>query len=356
MLNLRWLIVLLVVLFLLPVNQFWHPFSETTASIVHKDKSVVVIPKKQVSPQVILIVKNQDGKLIKVLAHQEQFSQFVNFQVANLEKANQQIRQQVKTELMEGLDSIFDNVVGNIPQLANWYYAYGTQYQLLWESFNSALHHLLDAEMQDAIKNDLEKIVQNHYEYEVLKPELLDAKLTQLYQEVLNSASDSYLRAIANMEDNFQIFIAENTTYLSGSDSISELQIDWSANIRKLKIAPDAQFTLGGIRSISFATVGGIIGSRFVLPFIRTAMMTVAGGSVGVTAGPGGVIVGASAGLAIDWVMLQGTELLTRPEFEQELLETVNLTKEIIKNKLLSALLDTVEVQHQDLMQLIVKF
>lgn len=355
MLNLRWLIVLLAVLFLLPVNHFWHPFSETTA-IVHKDKTVVEIPKNQVSPKVLLIFKNQDGKLIKVLAHQEQFSQFVNLQVANLEKANQRIRQQVKTELMEGLDSIFDNVVGNIPKLANWYYSYGTQYQLLWESFNSALHHLLDAEMQDAIKNDLEIIVQKHYEYEVLKPELLDAELTRLYQQVLNSASHSYLKEIASFEDDLQIFIAKNTSYLSGSDSISELQIDWSANVRKLKIAPDAQFTLGGIRSITFSTFGGIIGGRLVLPFINRTMMTVAGGSVGVTAGPVGVVVGATAGLAIDWVMLQGTELLTRPQFEQEVLETVNLTKEIIKNKMLSALLDTVDVQHQDLMQLIVKF
>ena len=120
--------------------------------------------------------------------------------------------------------------------------------------------------------------------------------------------------------------------------------------------APDATFTLGGIRSITFAAVGGIIGGRLLLPFINRAMMTVAGGSVGVTTGPAGMIVGATAGLAIDWLMLQGTELLTRPQFEYEVLETVNLTKETLKNKLLLALLDTVDVQHQDLVQLLLKY
>ena len=359
-LNFRLLIVLCIGLVLLPANYFWHSNSfvnNPAASLVHKDKTAVAIPKPQVAPQVILIVKNQDGNLIKVLAHQEQYSEFVNLQVAHLEKANLQIRQQVKTQFLEGLDLIFDQVLNNIPQFANWYYAYGTQYQLLWESLNSAFHHVGEAEIQEAILNDLEKIVQNHYEVEVLKPEWLDAKLTQLYQEVLNSASHSYLNVIANMEDDLQSFIAENTSYLSGSHSaIQELQMDWSANVRKLKIAPDAQFTLGGIRSISFAAVGGMMGSRLLLPFINRAMLTVAGGSVGVTTGPVGVILGATAGLAIDWLLLQGTELLTRPQFESEILATVNLTKEIIKIKLLSALLDTVDVQHQDLVQLIVKF
>ena len=91
-----------------------------------------------------------------------------------------------------------------------------------------------------------------------------------------------------------------------------------------------------------------------MIPFMNRAMMTVGGGTVGVTTGgSAGMVVGATAGLAVDWLILQGTELLTKPSLERDVLETVNSTKEIITNKLLSSLLETVNFEHEVFVKLV---
>ena len=156
------------------------------------------------------------------------------------------------------------------------------------------------------------------------------------------------------------VFIAEQTSYLDGAPSPVELNVDWNAQLHKLRIAPDATFTLGGLRSILFATVGGMMGKSLGLVFASRAMVMVAGGTVGTGAGPVGTVigatVGATVGIAADWLLHQGTEILSRSQFEIEVLESVNATEKTIQNKLLPSLLDTINVQHNDLVQLILKF
>jgi hypothetical protein len=205
----------------------------------------------------------------------------------------------------------------------------------------------------------LEKIVLKHYEYDVLKPELSDSEINQLYQDALNSIHISYLRVIADMDDDFQMFIAKHTSYLDSSPSIPSLTLDWTATIYKVRIAPDAEFTLGGLRSITFGTVGGMIGKSLGLAFVNRAMMTVAGGTVGTGVGPVGTVIGAAGGATVgmmmDWLIHQGNESLSRSQFEREILESVNAAKETIKNKMLPSLLDTVNVQYDDLVQLLLK-
>ena len=156
------------------------------------------------------------------------------------------------------------------------------------------------------------------------------------------------------------MFIAEQTSYLDGAPSPVELNVDWNAQLHKLRIAPDATFTLGGLRSILFATVGGMMGKSLGLVFASRAMVMVAGGMVGTGVGPVGTVigatVGATVGIAADWLLHQGTEILSRSQFEIEVLESVNATEKTIQNKLLPSLLDTINVQHNDLVQLILKF
>jgi len=356
-------IVLLFCLSLFPINNFWQlnsSFNKVITSIIHRDQTLVKIPERQVKPKIVLIYKNLEGKTVRVLADKEKYSEFVNTQVKNLELARQQIAEQAQQQFTEGLNLIFNKIKDRIPQFADWYYAYGTQYQLLWESINSAIHHLKDDNIRELVSSDLEKIIIKHYEYETLKPELTQSELEQLYSEVLNKIHQSYLKVIANFDDQFQLFISEQTSYLDCAPSPVELNVDWNAQLHKLRIAPDATFTLGGLRSILFATVGGMMGKSLGLVFASRAMVMVAGGTVGTGAGPVGTVigatVGATVGIAADWLLHQGTEILSRSQFEIEVLESVNATEKTIQNKLLPSLLDTINVQHNDLVQLILKF
>ncbi|MCB1778052.1 MAG: hypothetical protein KDI50_11515, partial [Candidatus Competibacteraceae bacterium] len=194
----------------------WHgesPVLDTAR--VHLDRTEVTAPaKRQVPPQVTLVYENQVGELVRVLADAGKYSEFVRIHTANLERGRQQLHEQAQAQLAAGLETIFADLRQRIPTLADWYYAYGTSYQLLWEALNSAFHHLGEEQMSAAVAADLERLIQQHYELLVLKPESTDPRLQKVYHTALDNARQSYLLMLTAMRAEFQVFVAQHTTHL----------------------------------------------------------------------------------------------------------------------------------------------
>ena len=292
-------------------------------ALVHPDRTEVIASvERQVPPQVTLVYENQAGELVRVLADAGKYSEFVRIHTANLERGRQQLHAQAREQLAAGLETVFADLRQRIPAFADWYYAYGTSYQLLWEALASAFRHLGEEQMSVAVAADLERLIQQHYELLVLKPEITDPRLQQIYHTTLYNARQSYLLMLTTMQAEFQIFIAQHTTHLEASKlPAPEVRLDWSSQLHKVRIASDANSTLGAFRGITLTTLSAIAGkalgsqvglavaSRLSLPFVERALLAVTGGTTGVVSGSlggpvgatVGVVVGAGVGLAADW-------------------------------------------------------
>jgi hypothetical protein len=347
-------------------------------ALVHPDRTEVIASvERQVPPQVTLVYANQAGELVRVLADAAKYSEFVRIHTANLERGRQQLHEQAQAQLAAGLETIFADLHGRIPAFADWYYAYGTSYQLLWEALTSAFHHLGEEQMPAAVAADLERLIQQHYELLVLKPEVTDPRLQQVYHTTLDNARQSYLLMLTTTQAEFQVFVAQHTTHLDpGQTPAPELRLDWSSQLHKMHIASDANSTLGAFRGITLTTlsamagkalgsqVGLAVASRLSLPFVERALLAVTGGATGGVSGSLGgpigatigVVVGAGVGLATDWLIQQGIELLSRDAFEAEVQTALASTQQEWQRKLLPSLLNTVDVWIDDTIQLLPRF
>ncbi|MDG4554395.1 MAG: hypothetical protein P9E24_09145 [Candidatus Competibacter sp.] len=356
----------------------WRPAPMLDTAPVHPDRTEVVAPiKRQVPAKVALAYQNRNGELVRVLADAGQYSAFVRAHAASLEQSRQQLRQQAQARFEAGMDAIFQDPRQRVPVFADWYYGYGTNYQLLWEALTSAVRHLGDGDVKERVAADLERVLQQHYELLVLKPEITDPRLQQLYRDTLEQARQSYLEVLATMQAEFQVFVARHTTHLDpGQPPAAELRLDWPAQLHKVRIASDANSTLGAFRGITLTTlgaaagkvlggqVGAAIAARLSLPFVERALLLVTGGAAGGTGGSlggplgaaAGVVIGAGAGLAVDWLIQEGIELLARDNFEAEIQAALASTQREWQGKLLPPLLGAVDAWVDDTIQLLPQF
>ncbi|MGB5063280.1 MAG: hypothetical protein WBQ37_05900, partial [Candidatus Competibacter sp.] len=77
------------------------------------------------------------------------------------------------------------------------------------------------------------------------------------------------------------------------------------------------------------------------------------GGPLGAAAG---VVIGAGAGLAMDWLIQEGIELLARDSFETEIQAALASTQQEWQGKLLPPLLGAVDAWMDDTIQLLPRF
>ncbi|MCP5159994.1 MAG: hypothetical protein H6975_11395 [Gammaproteobacteria bacterium] len=357
----------------------WHreaPVLDT--ALVHPDRTEITTQvERQVPSQVTLVYENQAGELVRVLADAERYSAFVRMHTANLERGRRQLHKQAQEQLIAGLETVFTDLRQRIPAFADWYYAYGTSYQLLWEALTSAFHHLGEDRMSAAVAADLERLIQQHYEVLVLKPEITDPRLQQVYRTTLDQARQSYLLMLTTMQAEFQVFVTQHTTHLDPDQTPApELHLDWPSQLYKVRIASDANSTLGALRGITLTTlsamagkalgsqVGLAVASRLSLPFVERALLAVTGGATGGVSGSlggpvgatVGIVVGAGVGLATDWLIQQGIELLSRDAFAAEIQTALDSTQQEWQRKLSPSLSSAVDVWVDDTIQLLPRF
>lgn len=213
----------------------------------------------KVKPTVTLVVHNQQGQRIKVLADDEKYSAFVRTHITNLEKAKISTQQSTGEYLNTALKPVFAIPHEQVEKYADWYFSYDTTYKILFEALTSVKNHIFSTETQDlkdvmasdvekylrkyyqelkdVVASDVENYLNKYYEEIVLQPELTDPKLQKIYREALKQAHSRYVETLSVMQAEFQVFVAQHTTHLDDTvGESSKLEIDWDNQFNKIDV------------------------------------------------------------------------------------------------------------------------
>jgi len=349
---------------------------------VHTDSTQIESTvSRQVENTVPLVYSNQDGELKRILADADAYSEFVQIHTENLEQARKRLQQQATVNLSQNLDTVFHPLENRVNRFADWYFAYGTSYSLLWETISSATRHLnADYSLQEAVAQDLDNLLQSKYQSVVLKPEITDPQLQRAYKQSLETTHQAYLNILSVMQAEFQVFVAQHTTHVDGFSPINSanpvLKLDWHSQFNKVAMADYAKGSLGAVRGITLATLGGIGGKmlgreagkvlfpKLIAPFASKAISAgaggTAGGAVGTLGGPIGMVAGAGlgigTGLGVDWLINEGIELVNREDFVADTQAALSTTRNEWEAVLGQSLNQVVDVWFTDTQQLLPAF
>ena len=334
--------------------------------------------ERQVENTLPLVYTTQDGELKRVLANATAYSEFVRVHSENLEQARKRLHQQTVTLLGQRLDEVFTSVDARTERFADWYFAYGTSYTLLWETLTSVARHAgEESSLKDLVATDLEAYLQTQYRNLVLKPELTGPHLHRAYSQTLESMHQAYLNILAVMQADFQVFVAEHTTHVENfSSQTPELKLDWHTQFSKIGHFEEMKTSLGGIRGISLAAIGGISGKalgmeagkilfpKLVTPFVNKGLSAAAGGTtgggLGSLGGPLGAILGTAtgigAGLGLDMLVNEGVELMNRDEFLVDTRNAISATRTEWEEVLAQSSTEAVDVWFTDTLQLLPQY
>ena len=350
---------------------------------VHSDGSVVKTGiHSQVRPQVTLVYKTKDGKRVRVIADAQEYSEFVNQQVANLEISKSQLLVKTKLHLHEQLTKIFDDMRSRINRFADWYFAYTTTYKILWEATTSATRHAFSVEatsLSEAVSIDVEKYLHKHYEEIVLRPETTDPQLQAAYQTVLQTAHDQYVSVLAKMHANFQAFVSKYTTHLEKTATENvELTLDWESQFNKMNMADYEKGPKGAVLGGALAAGGAVMGkavasvasksvtsqavasaaskgifTKLASPFVSKAVLASSGGVIGALGGPIGIIIGTIGGLGVDYAISEGMELTQRDTFVADVREALVITQGEWEHSMQQSLHEAIKIWIDDTIQLL---
>ena len=363
-----WLVLLLVLLLFIPDGGMWRSGGSFPVPPVPIDQSTISVPERQVRDHVRLIYQTVDGQLMSTPVDKERYSVLVQQQQQQLETARQRIQQQAQRELSAGMQTLFAEVQERIPMFTAWFHGYKTQYWLFYEALKSALDHLTDDQRMALITADVEAFLMKEYQYRVLKPEITDQRIAALYRKVLTQAHHEYLITLTTLQNELQVWVAQETNYLSASPPVVVIHLDWTAQSYRLRFPPSLHSGLDVWRCLALTTTGALvgkatgaaIGARLAAPLVSRALSTagsasafVGGGSI---AGPLGAAGGLLLGAMTDYAIQQGIETLDRPQFEQEILLAVKGTQIRLTDKLLDSLLNTINVMFSDTTQILMRF
>lgn len=366
------------------------------AAAVHRDRSQFatgVAP--QVAPDVVIVFRNEDGRLTRVLADAADYSAFARAAFARLEAAREATSAAIPHAVASEFAPLEAAAHGRVPLYADWYFAWGTSYRLLYEAAKSTLQHALAPSvlsLQASVAADVGAYIRRHYEERVLEPEINDALLRQAFRRAYHRAHTGYLGAIAQLDHAFQRFVADKTTHLDegAGEVAAAIVVDWDSQLRKLKLSTHEKGGLGAIAGASGVAALAVLGARsaalpaaakavsgsaskaggmliaklstrLAAPVASKAVGSAASAGTGAAAGtavggPLGGAVGALAGIGFDLVVNETVELVERPEFEAEVHRAVTATYGEWREAVSRSLEDAIAVWFDDTVQLLRPF
>jgi hypothetical protein len=359
---------------------------------VHVDRSSFPtgVAPEVAGDAVELIWRAEDGTRRRALADRRAWSAFVRRTFETLETGREAAHTAVADDVTAEIAPIEAAARARIARYADWYFAWPTTYRLLYEAGRSGLSHALTPRLislEDAVAADVGDYLRRHYEDKVLEPEITDARLRRAFARAYAAAHDRYLRALAEIEADFQAFIAEQTHHLRErqGEIAAAVRIDWQSQLRKLKTTSHEKGGIGAIAGAggiaALATAGGktaplayasaragvgpralaSLWPRLALPVASRASGAAASaggtGAVGAAlAGPLGVALGAGVGLLIDYGVNEGVELIEREPFVDDVDRAVSATFREWEEAMQTSLGDAVDVWFDDTVQLMARF
>ncbi len=352
---------------------------------VHEDQTAAAAGvRAQIKPKVLLVYRNTDGRRVRVLADEEQFSSFVRAQVAQLENDRAALAASAETKLRARTVATFSEMRQRVDPFADWYFAWNTTYDLIAKAIMSSASNTFRPGVMrvgEAVEYDLERYIERHYRDIVLRPEQSDHALTQGYKQTLSDLYQGFQSSMAAFDGAFQDFVGAHTSYLAkpvDTDDV-RLTLDWDSQVRKLSVAgyergltrPVIGAALltgaalagraGGAAAgkvIARSASSGVrgVGARLAAPYLGRLAATAAGASIGAVSGPVGAIVGAAAGLGGDYLLNVAVEFAERDGFETEVLATLEVQQQNWQAIMLPPLEGAIETWYGDLIQLLVSF
>ncbi|MFZ0257768.1 MAG: hypothetical protein WAN46_19485, partial [Gammaproteobacteria bacterium] len=357
---------------------------------VHEDQTAVTAGvQAQVKPKVLLVYRNKEGRRIRVLADEEQFSAFVRAQVAQLEQARRALAARAAQRLRARTAPAFSAMQQRVDAFADWYFAWSTTYDLAAKAIISSVSNAFRPGVMgvgEAVEYDLERYIERHYRDIVLRPEQSDTALAQGYRETLSDLYQDFLSSMATFDEAFQNFVASNTTYLAEPVDTQEtrLVLDWDSQVKKLSLAgyehgltrpalgaalvtgmalagrtggaaAGKVFAQAALRRSAAAGARGV-GARLAAPYLGRVAATATGATIGAVSGPAGAILGAAAGLGGDYLLNEAVEFVKRDGFEAEVLATLEAQERNWQATMLPSLEGAVDTWFGDMIQLLVSY
>lgn len=357
---------------------------------VHKDQTAVTAGvQAQVKPKVLLTYRTKEGKRVRVLADEEQFSSFVRTQVAELEKARAVLAASAAEKLRARTAPAFSAMHQRVDSFADWYFAWSTTYDLVAKAIMSTASNAVRPGVMgvgEAVQYDLERYIEGRYRDIVLRPEQSDPALTEGYKRTLSDLFQGFLSSIAVFDEAFQDFVDANTTYLAKPVDTREMRLalDWDSQVKKLSVAgyehgltrpvmgaalvtgatlagrtggaaAGKVFARTAVRRSAASGVHGV-GARLAAPYLGRLAATATGAAIGAVSGPAGAILGAAAGLGGDYLLNEAVEFVKRDGFEAEVLATLEAQERNWQAIMLPSLEGAVDTWFGDMIQLLVRF
>jgi hypothetical protein len=309
---------------------------------VHRDDSVIRTGvTTQFKRTVLLYYRDVNGSLHLLLADKSGINKFVNDTLIYLDTESQRIKASTAVRVNALLAEAFVDRDACIAAYADWYFAWGRSWALFKEASIGGLSGALASNVQgilEASHNAVEAYLIQNYQRFVLKPEFRNPVLEAGLARILAQAHEEYLAIVATLDDRVQDYLNRETKHLEHVDPLAKLDVSLGWDQQKWKaprsaVDDEAFWTVlrgTGAVSVSALVARGAVPAieRAVAPIfakaatkavtaMRSQIIGVAAGTV-VEPGVGtavGWVLGAAGGVAIDYFVSRGEDLLDRPQF-----------------------------------------
>jgi hypothetical protein len=309
---------------------------------LHLDSSEMLpTPERQV-PGVIITFRDDTGAVQRAEVDPTQLSDFVAARVAELETDRVATVTALREDVRQRLADAFGDGEARIDEFADWYFAWGRSWELLWQMGSSATRHAATASIEnlsEAIRRDVTDYFRRHFTEQVLRPEYRDRLVQTAIREAVAEAHQRFVGAVVRQDGKLRRFLAAHTSHLVPPDAARPVRLDWDAQRWK---APTYLIENKGAEGLqSLLTVGGGVWmgstlgpvfSRLITNAFAPAAARVATGviaRVGATSSgavlgsslPGigtaiGAGIGLAAGFGVDYLFNKGREWVGRESFE----------------------------------------
>ena len=345
---------------------------------LQEDSMEVHVPKREVSIQTppavrkvvkIFVKSDQDGQLHTYVVNEGQYSAFLedqmNFVLGERKKALDETAAILDSELR----AVTDPMLPGVEKFADWYFGWGTSYQLILaglEAYVTALSPNSLMPARQAAAHAVGDIVEKHFVDMVLQPEMNDHQVEKALGRSVERVNAAYLRTYAAVDRHLDEFVRKSVPFgIPGETTTDGVNVtkslQWSEEAKKLKgvVASHDRVglpTLGRVGAAAavggFAVVGRamLIGvakkslaaltTKLVAPLVlKVATVVGTGAAAGTVAAattgplapltaPALFIAGLGIGAATDYGLNEAVAAVSRDEFVTETKGVVNSMRE----------------------------
>ena len=318
----------------------------------HTDDTFVGIASAARLPRSIKVeYRDENGEMKVTVVDADKYSEEVVRQVLVFEQLRATLREKAKMELGREVEPAFNAMRCRIPRFADWYFSYATTYYFFSRVLMSAAAHTASItrtdSIQDCVNRDIEAMIQSKYSDMVLRPEIADPVLQRAFTEALSHCHTYFVKEAQDAEAQFLRLIQQHAGHALSLPS-GTLRLDWVSQSAKathlqntFEKSPEQSLGLivGG-SVVGKAAGGAIVGktaaagagkaaatglvAKMSAPFVSA----LSGAASGALAGPGGMVLGAGAGITVDMLINKGTALMRRDEFESDVGEAIDSAKD----------------------------